>query len=159
MTFIWAGGFSFGKITDGYKKYKKLLENLPQNMIHLSIIDREYMNEVFNICDVLFMPSFIELFPMTILEACNVYKPFLVRDLDLYKPILFQRYCCGKSVEEFNNELNKLKNDITYYYENVENSKFISNFYNKDILKKTWKDYYLRVFDKWLTKKNMKNIK
>ena len=127
MTFIWAGGFSFGKITDGYKKYKKLLENLPQNMIHLSIIDREYMNEVFNICDVLFMPSFIELFPMTILEACNVYKPFLVRDLDLYKPILFQRYCCGKSVEEFNNELNKLKNDITYYYENVENSKFISN--------------------------------
>ena len=159
MTFIWAGGFSFGKITDGYKKYKKLLENLPQNMIHLSIIDREYMNEVFNICDVLFMPSFIELFPMTILEACNVYKPFLVRDLDLYKPILFQRYCHGKSVEEFNIELNKLKNDVTYYNENVENSKFISNFYNKDILKKTWKDYYFRVFDKWLTKKNMKNIK
>ena len=159
MIFIWAGGFSFGKITDGYKKYKKLLENLPQNMIHLSIIDREYMNEIFNICDVLFMPSFIELFPMTILEACNVYKPFLVRDLDLYKPILFQRYCCGKSVEEFNNELNKLKNDITYYNENVDNSKFISNFYNKDILKNTWKDYYFRVFDKWLTKKNMKNIK
>ena len=101
------------KITDGYKKYKKLLENLPQNMIHLPIIDRIYMNEVFNICDVLFMPSFIELFPMTILEACNVHKPFLVRDLDLYKPILFERYCRGKNVVDFNNELKKLKNDVS----------------------------------------------
>lgn len=159
MTFIWAGGFSFGRITDGYKKYKKLLENLPQNMIHLPIIDRKYMNEVFNICDVLFMPSFIELFPMTILEAANVHKPILVRNLDLYKPILFQRYCRGKNVEEFTNELKKLKTDITYYNENIENSIFISNFYNKDILKKTWKEYYLRVYNKWFTKKNLKNIK
>lgn len=159
MTFIWAGGFSFGRITDGYKKYKKLLENLPQNMIHLPIIERKYMNEIFNICDVLFMPSFIELFPMTILEACNVHKPFLVRDLDLYKPILFERYCRGKSVEEFSNELIKLKNDITYYNQCAENSKFISNFYNKDILKKTWKDYYLRVYNKWFTNNNSKNIK
>lgn len=159
MTFIWAGGFSFGRITDGYKKYKKLLENLPQNMIHLPIIERKYMNEIFNICDVLFMPSFIELFPMTILEACNVHKPFLVRDLDLYKPILFERYCRGNSVEEFSNELIKLKNDITYYNQCAENSKFISNFYNKDILKKTWKDYYLRVYNKWFTNNNSKNIK
>ena len=159
MTFVWAGGFSFGRITDGYKKYKKLLENLPQNMIHLSIIERQYMNEVFNICDVLFMPSFIELFPMTILEACNVHKPFLVRDLDLYKPILFSKYCKGNSVEEFNNELRKLKNDTTYYSVSYENSKFISNFYNKDVLKKTWKDYYLRVYDKWISKKNKKKVK
>lgn len=159
MTFIWAGGFSFGRITDGYKKYKKLLENLPQNMIHLPIIERKYMNEIFNICDVLFMPSFIELFPMTILETCNVHKPFLVRDLDLYKPILFERYCRGNSVEEFSNELIKLKNDITYYNQCAENSKFISNFYNKDILKKTWKDYYLRVYNKWFTNNNSKNIK
>ena len=159
MTFVWVGGFSFGKITDGYKKYKKLLENLPQNMIHLPIIDRIYMNEVFNICDVLFMPSFIELFPMTILEACNVHKPFLVRDLDLYKPILFQKYCKGNSVEEFSSELIKLMNDTTYYQECSENSKFISNFYNKDILKKTWKDYYFRVYEKWISKKNKKKIK
>lgn len=157
MTFVWAGGFSFGRITDGYKKYKKLLQNLPQNMIHLPIIERQYMNEVFNICDVLFMPSFIELFPMTILEACNVYKPFLVRDLDLYKPILFSKYCRGNSIDDFNNELRKLMNDKTYYLECSNNSKFISNFYNKDTLKKTWKEYYFRVYDKWISKKNKKS--
>ena len=159
MTFIWAGGFSFGKITDGYEKYKKLLENLPQNMFHLSIIDREYMNEIYNICDVLFMPSFIELFPMTILEASNVFKPFLVRDLDLYKPILFSRYCKGNNVEEFGLELRKLKNDTTYYQLQSDNAKFISNFYNKEILMKTWKDYYYRVYEKWISKKNFKKIK
>ena len=159
MVFIWAGGFSFGKITDGYKKYKKLLENLPQNMLHFEIIDREYMNEVFNICDALFMPSFIELFPMTILEACNVHKPFLVRDLDLYKPILFSRYCKGNNVEEFSNELRKLKDDTTYYNEQSDNSEFISNFYNKDILMKTWKEYYQRVYDKWVSNKNAEKLK
>lgn len=153
MTFVWAGGFSFGRITHGYKKYKNLLQNLPQNMLHLPIIERKYMNEVFNICDVLFMPSFIELFPMTILEACNVHKPFLVRDLDLYKPILFSKYCRGNSVEQFNSELRKLSIDKTYYLENCKNSEFISNFYNKDVLKKTWKDYYFRVYDKWISKK------
>lgn len=156
LTFVWAGGFSFGRFMHGYKKYKKLLQNLPQNMIHLSIIDREYMNEVFNICDVVFMPSFMELFPMTILEGCNVHKPFLVRDLDLYKPILFSRYCVGNNVSEFSAELKRLANDTTYYSKRVDDSIFISNFYNKDVVKKTWKDYYHRVYDKWISNKNAK---
>ena len=159
MFFIWAGGFSFGRIMHGYKKYRKMLDNLPQNMLHLQIIDRKYMNEVYNISDVLFMPSFMELFPMTILEACNVHKPFIVRDLDLYKPILFSKYCKGNNVEEFSNELNKLHNDTTYYTQHVENSKFISNFYNKETMLTTWKDYYQRVYAKWVSKKNLKNIK
>ena len=156
MEFIWAGGFSFGRLMHGYRKNKKLLENLPQNVHHLGIIDRSDMNDVFNICDVLFMPSYMELFPMTILEACNVNKPFLVRDLELYKPILFSKYCKGNSVQEFSNILIKLRNDITYYNEQVENAKFIASFYNKEALLITWNDYYHRVFDKWNTKNKSK---
>ena len=156
--FIWAGGFSFGRLMHGYKKYKKLLKNLPQNMHHLGIIDRNKMNDIFNACDVLFMPSFIELFPMTILEICNIHKPFLVRDLELYRPILFSKYCSGSNVEEFGLELQKLANDVTYYQRQCENSKFISDFYNKETMLKTWKEYYLRVFDKWNLKKQSKNI-
>ena len=155
LYFAWVGGFSFGRISDGYRKNKKLLENLPQNMTYLGLIERKYMNEVFNAVDVLFMPSFIELFPMTILEVCNIGKPFLVRDLDLYKPIFFSRYCKGNNNEEFSEELNKLKNDITYYKSRVEDSKFIANFYNKDLLKKTWKDYYHRVYEKWKKQKEL----
>ena len=153
MQFVWAGGFSFGRLMHGYKKYKKLLKNLPQNMVHLGIIDRNRMNDVFNMCDVLFMPSFIELFPMTILEMCNIGKPFLVRDLELYRPILFSKYCSGNNVDDFSSELKKLKDDVTYYNLQCENSKFISSFYNKETLLNTWKEYYLRVFDKWKSKK------
>ena len=156
LFFVWVGGFSFGRIMHGYRKYKKLFKNLPQNMLHIPIIERKYMNEVFNVCDVLFMPSYMELFPMTILEIANVHKPFLVRDLELYKPILFSKYTKGNNVEEFSKELQKLKNDATYYKEQSENSKFISDFYNEDILTKTWKEYYQRVYIKWKSKRNSK---
>ena len=159
LHFAWAGGFSFGRIMHGYKKYKELLENLPQNMTYLGIIDRDNMNEVYNCSDVVFMPSFMELFPMTILEAANLSKPILVRDLDLYKPILFSRYCKGNSVDEFSLELQKLRNDVTYYKQRSADSEFICKFYNKELLKKTWKDYYTRVYEKWISKKNQKNIK
>ena len=158
MTFVWAGGFSFGRFMHGYKKYKKLLKNLPQNMIHLQIIERQYMNEVFNICDVVFMPSFMELFPMTILEGCNVHKPFLVRNLDLYKPILFSKYCVGNNVKEFNDELRKLMHDVTYYKSRQDDAIYISNFYNKETVKKLWNDYYHRVYDKWLSNKQNKKV-
>ena len=95
---------------------------------------------------------------MTILEICNIHKPFLVRDLELYRPILFSKYCSGSCVEEFGLELQKLANDVTYYQRQCENSKFISDFYNKETMLKTWKEYYLRVFDKWNLKKQSKNI-
>ena len=96
---------------------------------------------------------------MTILECCNVHKPILVRNLDLYKPILFSRYSSGNSVVDFCNELQKLKTNTTYYNQRVDDSIFISQFYNKDILKKTWRDYYYRVYEKWISKKKTKNIK
>ena len=31
VQFVWAGGFSFGRITDGYEELKKLQENPPEN--------------------------------------------------------------------------------------------------------------------------------
>ena len=156
MQFVWVGGFSFGKFMHGYKKYKNLFENLPQNVKHIPIVERKEMNKIFNMSDVLFMPSYMELFPMTILEAANVEVPFLVRDLDLYKPILFSKYAKGKDVNEFTSELRKLRDSITYYNENVEHCKFISDFYNPKTLEKTWRDYYQRVYLKWKSKKENK---
>ena len=149
MFFIWVGGFSFGRIMHGYRKYRKLFKNLPQNMINIPILDRKYMNEVFNACDVLFMPSYMELFPMTILEIANVYKPVLLRDLDLYKPILFDKYAKGNDVNEFSQELKKLKNNLSYYQEQSNNSKYISDYYNEERLIEDWRGYYRRVLADW----------
>ncbi len=156
MQFVWVGGFSFGRLMHGYRKYKKLFKNLPQNVKHIPIVERKYMNEIFNMCDVLFMPSYMELFPMTILEVANVHKPFLVRDLELYRPILFSKYAKANDVSGFSSELRKMKIDVTYYNSLVECSKFISDFYNKDVIQKTWKEYYQRVYLKWKMKKDNK---
>ena len=149
MFFVWVGGFTFGKIMHGYRKYKKMFKNLPQNMINIPFIERNNMNDIFNACDVFFLPSYLELFPMTILEIANVHKPILVRDLELYKPILFEKYSKGNDVNEFSNELIKLKNDLTYYRRQSNNSKYISDYYNEIDLKSMWKQYYERVYTKW----------
>lgn len=149
VLFLWAGGFSFGRITHGYKKYKEILKNPPRNLRVLGIVDRENMNEIFNISDILFMPSYKELFPMAILEAINVEKPILLRDLNLYKPILFEKYAKGKTVDDFSLEIRKLKNDKEYYQRQVDNSVFIANFYSKERLLEEWNNYYRRIYEKY----------
>lgn len=101
VQFVWAGGFSFGRITDGYEELKKLQENPPENCKFLGIVPREEMVDLYNMANVLFVPSYNELFPMTILEAVNLHVPLVLRDLDLYKDILFDRYMHADDNEGF----------------------------------------------------------
>lgn len=146
MTFVWAGGFSFGAITDGYQQLKQIVENPPANVVFLDIVPREEMNGIFNMADVLFMPSYNELFPMAILEAVNTATPLLLRDLDLYRDILF-KYICGENNNDFSYYLRKLKNDPEFY-EIVSNfSTNISEFYSKENVGQQWVDFYQRIYD------------
>lgn len=151
-TFVWAGGFSFGKITDGYKELKAIMENPPENVKFIGIVPRNEMNDIFNMSDILFMPSLSELFPMSILEAVNSNKPVLLRDLDLYEEILFKDkdcYAVGTNVEEFDSQVKKLASDESYYEHYSNGSKVISDFYSKEHVKNIWKEYYVRVYEKW----------
>lgn len=149
MFFVWAGGFSFGKITDGYKELKEIVDNPPKNVKFTGIVKREKMNEIFNMSDVLFMPSFAELFPMAILEAVNAHKPVLLRDLDLYVDILFEKYERGHDVDDFVKALQGLKNNPDLYEKASENSKYISEFYSKEHVKEIWREYYPRIYKKY----------
>lgn len=148
LYFVWCGGFSFGKITDGYQELKAIWENPPQNVKFLGIIPREEMNDIYNICDVLFMPSYNELFPMSILEAVNLNKPILLRNLELYEDILFHKYIMGKNNEEFSSNLKKLSKDKEFYDEASNNSKYISNYYSKEHVSEIWKNFYLDIYNK-----------
>lgn len=148
VTFIWCGGFSFGKITDGYEELKKIYDNPPKNVKFLGIVPRKEMNDMFNMANLLFMPSYSELFPMAILEAVNTHKPFLLRDLDLYKDILFEKYLKGTSVKEFIDEINILKTDKKLYSKCSNQSKEISEFYSKENILKIWIDFYTKVYNK-----------
>ena len=160
--FVWAGGFSFGKMTDGYKELKAIMDNPPANVKFLGIVPRGEMNNIFNLCDMLFMPSLSELFPMSILEAVNSYKPVLLRDLDLYEEILFKDkecYAYGTNPDEFDAEIKKLASDKKYYEKYSKGSKVISDFYSKEHVKNIWREYYPRILEKWAPKKKLRNLK
>ena len=145
ITFVWAGGFSFGMITDGYDELKELYDNPPENVKFLGIIPRNEMNSIYNIADILFMPSYNELFPMSILEAINSRKPLLLRDLDLYKDILFHKYLCDENNEGFIHKIESLKNDKNLYEKYSQYSQKISEYYSKDHVKEMWKDFYITI--------------
>ena len=142
IKFIWAGGFSFGAITDGHKELEEVMKNPPKNVKFLGIIPRDEMNDLFNASDLLFVPSYNELFPMTILEACSTDTPLLLRNLELYEDILFKKYLSADNNEDFAKIIEKLKTNTKLYKEAVDNAKYISNFYCKDNVYKMWKEFY-----------------
>lgn len=109
MTFVWVGGFTFGKITSSYKEIKRMIKQAPINVKFIGIIPNEKMNKIYNCADVFFMPSYDELFPMTILESSNVNLPIVVRDLDLYKPVLKDYVITGTNNLEFSKKLKELR--------------------------------------------------
>ena len=142
ITFVWAGGFSFGSITDGHKELQKVMDNPPKNVRFLGIVPRDEMNNLFNMSDLLFVPSYNELFPMTILESCSTNTPILLRNLELYEDILFKKYLCASDNDGFTKMIEELKNNKDVYKKAVDNSKYISNFYSKDNVYKLWKEFY-----------------
>ena len=149
IEFVWCGGFSFAKITDGYKELKKIVDNPPSPNLHfLGIIPRNDMNLMFNMSDLLFMPSYNELFPMSILEACSTNKPVLLRDLELYKDILFNKYQKGNNNIEFSDMIKRLSSDKELYNSAIEDSKYISNYYSKENVAKLWRDFYQGIYNK-----------
>ena len=79
IQFVWVGGFSFGKMTDGYNELKQVVDQPPVNLMFPGILDRDEMNDYYNVADLFLLPSFNELFPMSILEAFSVGLPVIDR--------------------------------------------------------------------------------
>ncbi|MDP4179649.1 MAG: glycosyltransferase family 4 protein [Bacillota bacterium] len=148
ITFIWAGGFSFGRITAGYKELKKIVENPPSNVKFPGILDRDQMNELYNIANMLFLPSYSELFPMTILESFNCKLPILLRDLDIYPDVFFDYYQKGNEVSEFIDIINRMSSDenLRSYWENQ--SWKGHQFYSEENILSMWKSFYNKVNNK-----------
>lgn len=142
VKFIWAGGFSFGAITDGYKELKTIMENPPQNVLFTGIVPREEMADLYNAVDCLFVPSYNELFPVTILEAISCDTPIVLRDLELYEDILFKKYLKGNTVQQFARNILLLKDDPKVYKTAVENAVNTSRYYSKEHVLSMWEEFY-----------------
>lgn len=142
ITFIWAGGFSFGGITDGYERYKKIMDNPPKNLIFPGIVPPERMRELYALADLFLLPSYNELFPMTILEAASCEAPIMLRDLDLYKVILDGNYRATSDVSKMREAILEYKNDPEALKELKEKAKRISKQYSEERLLGIWLKFY-----------------
>ena len=85
---------------------------------------------------------------MSILEAASVHKPILLRNLDLYKDILWDNYLYGTNNQEFSDEIRKLVSDKAYYQHACELAKNIADYYSKDNVASLWKKFYLSIYEK-----------
>lgn len=140
--FIWVGGFSFGKMTDGYDEYKAVYQNPPKNLLFTGIIDREEMCQYYNIVDVFLLPSYNELFPMCILEAFNCGTPVMLRDLELYHAIIKDDYLSCKDYEDMTKCIDNLMNDQSLLKKYKSKSKTAADFYSEDRVSELWLDFY-----------------
>ena len=152
VTFLWAGGFSFGVITSGYEKMRELVADPPPNVRFLGIVDRSEMNKVYNACDALFLPSYSELFPMAVLEAMCCKKPLLLRDIDAYTQILYDGYIKGKSNEDFAEALRRLARDPAFYSEWQSRSWTCHEQYAEESVLRMWEAFYTSVLESRKTK-------
>jgi len=158
IQFIWAGGFSFGKISDGYKNIKQIRNDPPGNVKFLGIIDRERMSDIYNMADIFFLPSFDELFPMSILEAMCCRKPVLLRDINVYKDILFENYLKADTPENFAAQIILLRNDESLLEYWREKSWTCREIYSEEHVIKKWQSLYEEAYN-WTKFKSMLKFK
>lgn len=142
IQFIWAGGFSFGMITDGYDRLKELVQNPPKNLKFTGIINRDELVNYLNIADLFLLPSFDELFPMSVLEAFSCNTPVLLRDLELYKAIIDGFYLEGSGFAELNAQVKTVAHhpEILAKYKIL--SEKASEQYSEENLANIWRDFY-----------------
>ncbi|RCX16840.1 1,2-diacylglycerol-3-alpha-glucose alpha-1,2-galactosyltransferase [Anaerobacterium chartisolvens] len=148
VKFLWAGGFSFGRITSGYKTLKGVVDSPPPNVKFMGIVEREHMNEIYNIADVLLLPSYSELFPMAILEAFACGIPVLLRDLDIYPDVFFDYYIKGNTSSDFAAAIERLKNDREYYGFCKAQAYKGHEYYCEENILSMWREFYGKVSKK-----------
>ena len=142
MQFVWAGDFAFGGMSDGHKELEKLLHDHSDNLHFTGLIERAKMPQFYQLGDVMLLPSYDELFPMTVLEAMSCGKPILLRDLSLYQVILDGYYLKAADNRQFIAQLMQLSRDEAYYARACAMSAQGNRFYSEQHVLGMWQEFY-----------------
>ncbi|WEB81866.1 glycosyltransferase family 4 protein [Vagococcus lutrae] len=142
IQFIWAGGFSFGKLSNGYEQLKEKVEHPPDNLLFTGIVSREGLHLYYNLADIFLLPSHSELFPMCILEAFNCGTPVMLRDLPLYQAIIEDDYIAAKDKEEMSRLLVKYQTSPKELKHYQLRSKDAAAYYSEQNILKKWRAFY-----------------
>ncbi|HRK76375.1 MAG TPA: glycosyltransferase, partial [Streptococcus parasuis] len=117
-------------------------EQPPKNLVFTGIVEAEEMLKLYNMADVFFLPSYSELFPMTILEAASCGTAIMLRDIDLYKVILEGMYLPVKNMDEMKTAIETLQNQPNQLVELTNKAGEISNYYSPEALLEKWLAFY-----------------
>lgn len=142
--FIWVGGFSFGRITDGYDELKQLVHHHPKNLSFPGIIPRQKMVNYYNLADLFLLPSYNELFPMSVLEAVSCGLPIVLRNLSLYQAILKGDYAEFNQFSDLNQIINNLAQDPELLRHYRIKAHQAAQYYSEERLAKIWYNFYLQ---------------
>lgn len=145
LQFVWAGGFSFGRMTDGYERYQKMIAQPPANLRFTDIIPRSQLNDYLNAADVFLLPSYDELFPMSVLEAFNTHTPVVLRDLTLYQAIITGYYQPAADFQAMDTCLKKLAQDPAALQDLTEKAQAGAQYYSEEHLSQIWRNYYQKL--------------
>lgn len=145
IQFVWAGDFSFGRISSDYEMIRKVVEHPPKNVTFLGLVDHSQMNLLYNACDMMMLPSYEELFPMTVLEAMSCHLPILVRHLDIYDNILFDFVQYASTTSTFVQYIKRLSTDKAFYSQCSQQAARGSQTYNEPSIAAMWRSYYTKI--------------
>ncbi|KRN78537.1 hypothetical protein IV52_GL000813 [Fructilactobacillus lindneri DSM 20690 = JCM 11027] len=140
--FVWVGGFSFGSMTAGYTELKKLVENPPANLSFPGIVNRDKLVDYYNLADLFLLPSYNELFPMSVLEAFSCGIPVVLRNLELYRKIIDGYYLAADDEAQMNRIINNISADNQLWSDYHHKALKASNFYSEDHLAEIWHNFY-----------------
>ena len=129
-------------MTDGYADLKRVVDNPPSNLKFTGIVDRNALVEYYNASDLFLLPSYNELFPMSVLEAFSCGVPVMLRDLELYHSIIKGYYIPTEDYEDMNVQLNSLSEDKEKLNKFKKLSDVASDEYSEEHLAQIWLDFY-----------------
>ena len=84
---------------------------------------------------------------MTVLESMSCHIPILLRDIDIYKDILFDFYLRENGVDGFIDAIKRLSGDSLYYDEAAKASARGHEFYSKEHVFTIWDEFYRKLYD------------
>lgn len=111
VTFVWAGGMPFRRLTAHYREMRRLVAEAPANCRFLGDLPYEEMPRRFAAADCLLFPSSQETFGLAIIEAAAAGLPLVLRDLPTYRPLFGDAYLSGDD-DTFVARLTALRDDL-----------------------------------------------
>ncbi|KRN27766.1 glycosyltransferase [Lactobacillus selangorensis] len=142
IQFVWAGGFSFGRMTDGYSDFKRVIANPPANLKFTNIVPRKDLIHYYNMADLFLLPSYDELFPMSVLEAFSCGTPVLLRDLDLYRAIITGYYQPAADEAAMNDQIRRFRRNPAALANLRQRALAGAAHYSEPRLAKIWQQFY-----------------